>query len=155
MANEYKCRTVRVDSLETFKVLARISRKPYGSFISLLVIAGYLFIVSESKVFPIALAIGCLIMLFVVKDKIILDAADRYIVLYDLMNKDLCTVIYLSEIENWEYVYSRETEEVRFYLDDGAEIICPLIMTRRFMRYLRDKMEAREIKAEKKTRKLF
>ena len=150
MADELKCRTVRVDSLDEFKKLARISRKPYASFISLLVISGYLFVVSESKVFPLSLAFGCLFMIFVVKDKVILDAADRYIVIYDIKNKDLCTIVYLSEIENWEYVYKANTEEIIFYLDDGFEIRCPLVMTRRFMRYLRDKMEHKEIKRDKR-----
>ncbi|MBQ7891857.1 MAG: hypothetical protein IJO78_01680 [Erysipelotrichaceae bacterium] len=153
MADELKCRTVRVDSLEPYKVLARISRKPYASFVTLLMISGYLFIVSESKVFPIALAIGCLFMIFVVKDKILLDAADRFIVVYDTKNKDLGTIVYLSEIENWEYIFKSSTEEVIFYLDDGVEIHCPLVMTRKFMRYLKDKMEHKEIKREKKWKK--
>ena len=150
MADEIKCRTVRVDSLENVKILARISRKPYASFVTLLIVAGYLFIVSESKIFPITLAFGCLFMIFVVKDKILLDATDRYLVIYDIKNKDLCTVIYLSEIENWEYIYKTSTEEVVFYLDDGSQVSCPLVMTRRLMRYLRDKMEHKEIKKIKK-----
>ena len=153
MADELKCRTVRVDSIETYKVLARISRKPYASFVSLLVISGYLFLVSESKVFPIALAFGCLFMLFVVKDRIILDAADRFLVIYDLKNKDLCTVVYLSEIANWEYIYKTNIEEIVFYLEDGVEVRCPLVMTRKFMRYLRDKMEHKEIKKVKAKKK--
>ena len=153
MSDELKCRTVRVDSLEPFKILARISRKPYASFITLLIISGYLFVVSESKVFPIALAFGCLFMIFVVKDRIILDAADRFLIIYDIKNKDLCTIIYLSEIENWEYIFKSSTEEVIFYLDDGTQIRCPLVMTRRLMRYLRDKMEHKEIKREKENKK--
>lgn len=150
MADDIKCRTVRVDSLDEFKILARISRKPYASFVSLLVIAGYLMFVSEYKIFPITLGLGCLFMIFCVKDKIILDAADRFLVLYDLKNKDLCTVVYLSEIESWEYIYKANTEEIIFYLVDGTQYSCPLIMTRRFMRYLRDKMEHKEIKKNKK-----
>ena len=92
-------------------------------------------------------------MIFVVKDKILLDAADRFIVVYDTKNKDLGTIVYLSEIENWEYIFKSSTEEVIFYLDDGVEIHCPLVMTRKFMRYLKDKMEHKEIKREKKWKK--
>ncbi|MDD6467535.1 MAG: hypothetical protein PUF50_05090 [Erysipelotrichaceae bacterium] len=147
--NRYKSRTVRVSSLEEHKVLAKITVKPYASLVTLLIVAIYLTIVSENKLFGIVIGLGCVCMILFVGDRTILEAADRYLIIFDPKNKEQCTVIYLSEIVSWEYVLNRKTEELNFVLDDGAYISCQLIMNRRLMRYLRDKMGAKEIKSGK------
>lgn len=145
----FKSRTVRVSNLEEHKVLAKITVKPYASLITLLIVAVYLTIVSENKLFGIVIGVGCLCMILFVGDRTILEAADRYLIIFDPKNKEQCTVIYLSEIVSWEYVFNRKTEELNFVLDDGAMISCQLIMNRRLMRYLRDKMGTKEIKNNK------
>ncbi|MCF0111744.1 MAG: hypothetical protein HUJ58_07575 [Erysipelotrichaceae bacterium] len=147
--NEVKSRVVRLSNIEEHKILAKISVKPYMSLLTLLAVSGFLIFRVETRLYGIGIVIGCLILLFAVPDRTILEAADRYILIYDEKTKDSVTQIFLSEIVNWEYVFNRKTEEVIFTLNDTTVISVPLVMTRTFMRYLRDKMESREIKRKK------
>lgn len=144
--SERKSHVVRVDSLEDDKILVKITVKPYMSLLLLLAVSVYMMIRPDTRMVGIVITIGCLILILFVSDRTIMTAADRYLVIYDPKNKDICTRIYLSEIVTWEYIFNRKTEELVFTLDDGSTISVPLIMKKKLMRYLRDKMDAKEIK---------
>ena len=145
-----KSRTVRISSLEEFKALVTITSKPYTTFVSILLVSLYLIMMEGSRMYGILFASSVILIMILVKDRVILKAADRFVLIYDPMNKDLATRIYLSEVEHWEYIANRETEELVFTLDDGEVIRCGIKMTGRLMRYLRDKIESKEIKHKRR-----
>jgi|GEM_PF-2443082 len=147
--SEKKSRAVRISSLEEHKTLVKITTKPYATFVTLLIVTVYISVFDNMRIYGIVLTILTLLLLVSTPNKIILTAADRFIIIYDQKTKDQGTLIYLSEIVSWRYIITRKTEELLLILNDGEEIACPLIMTKKLMRYLRDKMEAKEIREKR------
>ena len=147
--NEKKSRTVRINSLEEHKVLVKITTKPYATFITLLFVTIYISFSETTRIYGIVLTMLTLLLLVFTNDKTILTAADRFIVVYDQKNKEHGILIYLSEIVSWQYVITRKTEELILVLNDEEVIVCTLVMTKKMMRYLRDKMGTKEVKKEK------
>ena len=149
--NEKKSRTVRINSLEDHKVLVKITTKPYATFVTLLFVTVYISFNETTRIYGIVLTALTLLLLVFTADKTILTAADRFLVIYDQKNKEQGTLIYLSEIVSWQYVITRKTEELILTLNDEVVIVCTLVMTKKLMRYLRDKMGAKEVKRERST----
>ncbi len=146
---EHKSHTIKVSNLPKSKTLCTVANK---STVTLAVMWLSAFIVSFFIKEKIAL-LPITVYLFIVTlspYKLYLTGHNSFLAIYNRQNKELCDIIYLSEIKNWEYSTKYLTSKVRFFLNDGEEIVVDKVANSELYSYLHTVANKKEITKDKK-----
>ena len=123
---------------EPREAIDQINAKPYVFIALFLFIGLYMFFMTSYLwgVFMIAIFLYYLVF---VKNKILTEFYEDYIVFYNDKDEEECYIVFYNEIKSWSYEVGRfATDTVQITFKDGKRIAFDCLSKRKMKRYLNE-----------------
>lgn len=144
---EHKSHKVRIENIPEGKIICHVSNRSFDVKVFLLVIE-LMLLVSGSRIIAAILGFYSLVYLFS-EEKKYYDGYDRYLVRYNNPNDEYCDLIYLSEIEGWEYRITNSGDKIILYLRENERYRLEENVSRKLYNYFTTMIPEREIRKKK------
>lgn len=144
---EHKSHKVRIEHIPKEKARCSISTKKRSNMIFSWIMVFIAFL-TKSLLLIGFFTIYALIYCFGTNVKKF-EGFDKFLVIYNDKNNEYADLIYISEIEGWEYRITNTGEKVMLYLNNNERYRIDENVDRTMYSYLKDVMPEREIRKKK------
>jgi hypothetical protein len=145
--SEHKSHKIRIEHIPQAKTRCSISSKKKSNMVLIWIMV---FLVLLTK---IVIAIGIVTIYALIycfgTDKKSFEGFDNFFVIYNDKNNEFADLIYISEIEGWEYRITNNGDKVMLYLNNNEKYRIDENVDRQMYSYFRDIMPEREIRKKK------
>ena len=144
---EHKSHKVRIDNIPQEKIICHVSNRSLYGKVFLWSLA-VLLLLSKSYILAVIVGFYAFVYTFSTEKKYY-DGYDRFFVVHDEPNDECCELIYLSEIEGWEYRVTAEKDKMVLYLRDKERYRLEENVSRRLYSYFCSVLPEKEIRKKK------
>ena len=145
--SEHKSHRIRIEHIPQAKTRCSISSKKKSNMVLIWIMV---FLVLLTK---IVIAIGIVTIYALIycfgTDRKSFEGFDHFFVIYNDKNNEFADLIYISEIEGWEYRITNNGDKVMLYLNNNEKYRIDENVDRQMYSYFRDIMPEREIRKKK------
>ena len=121
---------------EPREAIDQINAKPYVFLILFLFIGLYMFFTSNYLMGIFMMAIFLYYLIFI-KNKVVTEFYEDYIVFYNEKEMEECYIVFYAEIKSWVYLPGRfDTDRVEITFKDGKRVAFDSLSKRKMKRYL-------------------
>ena len=145
--SEHKSHKIKIEHIPQGKTRCSISTKKKSNMIFSWIIV-FIVLLTRNVLLIGICAIYALIYCFGT-DKKSFEGFDNFFVIFNDKNNEYADLIYISEIEGWEYRITNNGDKVMLYLNNNERYRIDENVDRKMYSYFRDIMPEREVRKKK------
>ena len=147
--SEHKSHKVKLENIPKDKVICHLSNRSDNIKVLLWALAVVLLI---TKHVILAVLIGFYAFVYTFStEKKLFDGFEKFFTVYSDSNGEYCELIYLSEVEGWEYRITDKGDKLIFYLSGSEKYRVDTNVDRKIYTYLRQVLPEKEIRKKKES----
>ena len=147
--SEHKSHKVKLENIPKDKVICHLSNRSDNVKVLLWALAAALLF---TKNYVLAVLIGFYAFVYTFStEKKLFEGFEKFLTVYNDPNGEYCELIYLSEVEGWEYRITDQGDKLIFYLADGEKYRIDTNVDRKIYTYLRQVLPEKERRKKKES----
>ena len=147
--SEHKSHKVKLENIPKGKIICHLSNRSDNIKLLLWASTGVLLLVKR----PIlAILVGFYAVVYTFStEKKLFDGYEKFFVIYNDQTGECCELIYISEIEGWEYRIMNSGDKIIFYLPNNEKYRVDTNVDRKIYNYLKQVLPEKEIRKKKES----